>query len=94
MIYHASVRDDCMQPFRFYPVLTGEAYQELVVPDWIWSALLTLEAIYYDILPVLRIDRETGNVTEWGLRKRHIRKWMKRITRYAIWAGLWQETGI
>ncbi len=67
MIYHASVRDDCMQPFRFYPVLTGEAYQELVVPDWIWSALLTPEAIYYDILPVLRIDRETGNVTEWGL---------------------------
>lgn len=35
--------------------------------DWIWSALLTPEAIYYDILPVLRIDRETGNVTEWGL---------------------------
>ena len=67
MIYYASEHDDCIQPLRFYPVLTGELYQELVTPDWIWSALLTPEAIYYDILPVKRIDAETGDVTEWGL---------------------------
>lgn len=67
MIYHAFENDDCLQPLRFYPVLTGELYQDLVIPDWIWSALLTPEAIYYDTLPVKRIDVETGEVTEWGL---------------------------
>lgn len=67
MIYHASRYDDCLQPLRFYPILTGELYQDYVVPEWIWSALLTPEAIYYDTLPVKRIDVETGEVTEWGI---------------------------
>ena len=69
MIYHASENDTCVQPLRFYPILTGEDYQELVYHDWIWSAILTPKAIYYDILPVQRIDLETGEVMEWGLTK-------------------------
>lgn len=69
MIYHASQNDTCVQPLRFYPVLTGEDYQEFIYYDWIGSAILTTEAIYYDILPVQRIDLETGTVAEWGLTK-------------------------
>ncbi|MCM1103447.1 MAG: hypothetical protein NC409_05015 [Clostridium sp.] len=69
MIYSASLHDTVMQPIRFYPVLTGEDYQEFVYADWVWSAMLTPEAVYYDILPMRRIDMETGEVTEWGLTK-------------------------
>lgn len=67
MIYCASESDTCVQPLGFYPILTGEDYQEFVYHDWIWSAILTPKAIYYDILPVRRIDLETGDNTEWGL---------------------------
>lgn len=67
MIYHASENDTCVQPLSFYPILTGEDYQEFVDHDWIRSAILTPEAIYYDILPVRRIDLETGDNIEWGL---------------------------
>ncbi len=67
MIYHASEKDTCVQPLSFYPILTGEDYQEFVNYDWIWSAILTPEAIYYDILPVRRIDLDTGDNIEWGL---------------------------
>lgn len=67
MIYHTSEADPSVQPLRFYPILTGDNYRGDVNYDWIWTPMLTPEAIYYDILPVQRIDLETGEVTEWGL---------------------------
>ncbi len=67
MIYHTSEADPSVQPLRFYPILTGDDYRGDNNYDWLSSPMLTPEAIYYDILPVQRIDLETGEVTEWGL---------------------------
>lgn len=62
MVYQAATTDSCMRPFRFYPVLTGDAYQEQVYPDWIWSANLKPQAIYFDTGTVWRIDLKTGKI--------------------------------
>lgn len=67
LLYRISKEDGQIRLAHSYTMVSGDQWQENLYREWEWSMFLRPEAIYYNILPMYRIDVETGNVTDWGI---------------------------